>query len=106
MRIMCCKPRAVVVCALMMLATTGSARASVATPTENTDYYVNWYAMGSGGRSKAVSVTYQVSGLAGQSVVGLSTSTSYSVNAGFWFGTSSECADCIFFNGFEETGTP
>ena len=49
------------------------------------DYFIDWYFIGSGG-GESQSENYQVNGTIGQPVVGVSASTNYVVESGFWVG--------------------
>jgi hypothetical protein len=81
--------------------------ASAAVPTGASTYWVDWYSINDGGHSTAVGAVYRLRGSIGQPVVGAAASANYTLDAGFWFGaTGNQCSDCIFANGFEQTGEP
>jgi len=52
------------------------------------NYQIDWYVIGSGGGS-AASSNYQINGTIGQPVVGITSSSSYTVEAGYWVGSGS-----------------
>ena len=96
----------VLACLALSLSTVGIATGAAKSTTGGDGYYIDWYAISVGGSSDASSATYVVRGSVGQSVVGAATSGRYLLDAGFWFGLSTDCVDCIFAHGFEETEKP
>jgi hypothetical protein len=53
------------------------------------NYHIDWYVIGSGGGHSA-SGSYQLDGTIGQPIVGKSSSASYTLDAGFWVGATSQ----------------
>lgn len=60
---------------ILLIATTASAQT----------YQIDWYVIGSGG-GQAQSANYQINGTVGQPIVGVSSSSNYIVESGFWVG--------------------
>jgi hypothetical protein len=75
-------------------------------------YQIDWYVIGSGGGHSA-SGSYQLDGTIGQPIVGKSSSSNYSLDAGFWVGASATGPVCDYtvgdangshsFNGLDVT---
>ena len=60
-------------------------------------YQIDWYVIGSGGGTSQSS-SYQLSGTIGQPIVGTSSSSSYTIEAGFWVGGST-AGGCDYVDG-------
>jgi hypothetical protein len=60
-------------------------------------YKIDWYVIGSGG-GHAQSSSYQLDGTIGQPIVGIASSSSYTLEAGFWVGAS-QAGGCIYVIG-------
>jgi hypothetical protein len=60
-------------------------------------YKIDWYVIGSGGGTSQNS-NYQLSGTIGQPIVGISTSSDYKLEAGFWV-SNSIAGGCSYIDG-------
>lgn len=94
-------PRSLASLCLGLLPITDLVAGDVAEPRNDAAYHIDWYAISSGGWSTASSASHVLRGSVGQPVIGASTSNTYVLSSGFWFGVSTRCDDCLFSNGFE-----
>jgi hypothetical protein len=60
-------------------------------------YQIDWYVIGAGGGT-STSSNYQLSGTIGQPIVGMSSSTNYTIDAGFWVG-GTPAGGCSYIDG-------
>jgi hypothetical protein len=61
-------------------------------------YQIDWYVIGSGG-GHSQSAAYQLDGTIGQPIVGTSSSSNYSIDAGFWVGATTPQGGCQYVPG-------
>jgi hypothetical protein len=88
-------PVLVVCAALGICATPGTDSGAQASGT------IGFRFIGSAGHD-LTNTCYRLSGSAGQAAPGYSSSSRYSVNAGYWAGAPTTGLDEIFFNSFED----
>jgi hypothetical protein len=67
---------------LIVLATVGIVGAQT-----STSFDLSWYVLAGGG-SRAESASHALNGTLGQGIVGLSDSTSFQMQSGYWYGAS------------------
>ncbi len=73
--------------------------AGVAEAQASSNYNLTWNVIGGGGGTSD-STTYRSNGTIGQSVIGFSTSTHYSMDSGYWYGIFTTILPAIrFING-------
>jgi hypothetical protein len=70
----------------------------VAAGAASAQYQIDWWVIGSGGGT-STSPSYQLSGTIGQPIVGVSSSSNYTVEAGFWVGFPAGPELCAYLKG-------